>query len=487
MAAVTDSDDTSDIFWPGYVDAVTNLAINLLFVIAIMAIVVMAANMQIGELQRGKDRVLGGGQVPVTAENTKEKVALTNAQTELMKSLNQLRELHEGKNIPGTPIALRDQKAEAAVGAKQLEIALHELQTVLTKSEGKSGLAKEGDAKSGLAKEGKAKSGLDRSTIALEALFQALTALKPLQTQLQEKSDNYKSEFTPTASSVKKLEVALQSLQTALQQQVQVQEDHLTNDPIGGKNRTRTMQGSEKADQAKHSNVMSAQDQLDVSQQAIVQAMSSLKSLQIQMQGVQEGKNNFGAQAAQTVKQLETELQAVQSSLAKQVQEHKNLNAKLQQLQRQLEQTQAKQAAVKSKDAPSELTGGNKNAQSPQEILIQERVLAEAKGESKLHTLNNGSGFVVVFANDVIQLSEKESTDLLRKITTFDSQSTRWELRVLSPKGFSEATRIAYYRLNNLRNVLLKNGTPAANIDMRVIETESAQANNTRVLIKPIP
>ena len=41
MAGASDSDDASELFWPGYVDAVTNLAINLLFVIAIMAIVVM--------------------------------------------------------------------------------------------------------------------------------------------------------------------------------------------------------------------------------------------------------------------------------------------------------------------------------------------------------------------------------------------------------------------------------------------------------------
>lgn len=45
MAGNTDSDDASEIFWPGYVDAVTNLAINLLFVIAVMSIVVIAVTM----------------------------------------------------------------------------------------------------------------------------------------------------------------------------------------------------------------------------------------------------------------------------------------------------------------------------------------------------------------------------------------------------------------------------------------------------------
>lgn len=54
MAATSHSDDTSDIFWPGYVDAVTNLAINLLFVIAVMSIVVLAAILQIAELSKKK-------------------------------------------------------------------------------------------------------------------------------------------------------------------------------------------------------------------------------------------------------------------------------------------------------------------------------------------------------------------------------------------------------------------------------------------------
>lgn len=58
MAAVSDSNDVSDIFWPGYVDAIANLAINLLFVIAIMAIVVIGATLQIQELIKRKDRAL---------------------------------------------------------------------------------------------------------------------------------------------------------------------------------------------------------------------------------------------------------------------------------------------------------------------------------------------------------------------------------------------------------------------------------------------
>jgi hypothetical protein len=56
--AVSESNDASDIFWPGYVDAISNLAINLLFVIAVMAIVVISATLQINELLKRKDRAL---------------------------------------------------------------------------------------------------------------------------------------------------------------------------------------------------------------------------------------------------------------------------------------------------------------------------------------------------------------------------------------------------------------------------------------------
>ena len=50
MSGSSNTEDGSDILWPGYVDAVTNLAINLLFVIAIMSIVVLGATLQIAEL-----------------------------------------------------------------------------------------------------------------------------------------------------------------------------------------------------------------------------------------------------------------------------------------------------------------------------------------------------------------------------------------------------------------------------------------------------
>ena len=50
MAATSDSGEAADIFWPGYVDAVTNLAINLLFVIYLSSLILIVSTMTVGNL-----------------------------------------------------------------------------------------------------------------------------------------------------------------------------------------------------------------------------------------------------------------------------------------------------------------------------------------------------------------------------------------------------------------------------------------------------
>ena len=52
MSVESSADDGSDIFWPGYVDAVTNLVLNLLFMLTIMIVAVFMFAL---ELSRHKD------------------------------------------------------------------------------------------------------------------------------------------------------------------------------------------------------------------------------------------------------------------------------------------------------------------------------------------------------------------------------------------------------------------------------------------------
>jgi len=65
--------DGSDIFWPGYVDAVTNLVLNLLFLITILTVAVFMFALELG-------RASSGGPAKTAVSSTKQdaKVALTD-------------------------------------------------------------------------------------------------------------------------------------------------------------------------------------------------------------------------------------------------------------------------------------------------------------------------------------------------------------------------------------------------------------------------
>jgi hypothetical protein len=52
---IESSGDGSDIFWPGYVDAVTNLVLNLLFLLTIMTVAVFMFAMELGKSQRSPE------------------------------------------------------------------------------------------------------------------------------------------------------------------------------------------------------------------------------------------------------------------------------------------------------------------------------------------------------------------------------------------------------------------------------------------------
>lgn len=53
MAERHSDNDGSDIFWPGYVDAVTNLVLNLLFLLTIMTVAVFMFALELGRASQG--------------------------------------------------------------------------------------------------------------------------------------------------------------------------------------------------------------------------------------------------------------------------------------------------------------------------------------------------------------------------------------------------------------------------------------------------
>ena len=62
MSIDNQDNDGSDIFWPGYVDAVTNLVLNLLFLLTIMTVAVFMFALELGRASLG-----GSGNTPVAA------------------------------------------------------------------------------------------------------------------------------------------------------------------------------------------------------------------------------------------------------------------------------------------------------------------------------------------------------------------------------------------------------------------------------------
>jgi len=65
MSIESNSNDGSDIFWPGYVDAVTNLVLNLLFLLTIMTVAVFMFALELGRASLG-----GTGKTPVATRKS---------------------------------------------------------------------------------------------------------------------------------------------------------------------------------------------------------------------------------------------------------------------------------------------------------------------------------------------------------------------------------------------------------------------------------
>jgi hypothetical protein len=106
---------------------------------------------------------------------------------------------------------------------------------------------------------------------------------------------------------------------------------------------------------------------------------------------------------------------------------------------------------------------------------------------SELETLDS-QALVVKFNADAITMANAETEELINKMKNLgDIKAMKWNLTVISPKGFSESSRTSFYRVHAVRNALLENGVPAASIDLRILESTHAGADNSRVLVRPQP
>jgi len=177
-----------------------------------------------------------------------------------------------------------------------------------------------------------------------------------------------------------------------------------------------------------------------------------------------------------TLAELQDDLRVAQANL-------KSTEARLVESQRKIQQSEATQI-------PAATPSPSSASASP--IARTETVAVAAPktpASTEAVSLQDVSGGLVVnFAKDAITLTSAESSELVTKLATFGNLRTnRWLITVISPKGFSEALRLSYYRANTVRNVLIENGVVGGAIDLKIQESTQAGANNAKVLVKLQP
>lgn len=81
--------DGSDIFWPGYVDAVTNLVLNLLFLLTIMTVAVFMFAMELGKAHKTPDIIPTPAAIESTPDaapaKTSDEVRATEQEVEALR------------------------------------------------------------------------------------------------------------------------------------------------------------------------------------------------------------------------------------------------------------------------------------------------------------------------------------------------------------------------------------------------------------------
>ena len=90
MSIESSDDSGADTFWPGYVDAVTNLVLNLLFVLVIMIVAVFMFAMELGRRQSEKV-IPAQTQEPITTPAEKPPVAANETEQQLREQIAQLK------------------------------------------------------------------------------------------------------------------------------------------------------------------------------------------------------------------------------------------------------------------------------------------------------------------------------------------------------------------------------------------------------------
>jgi len=115
MAERHSDNDGSDIFWPGYVDAVTNLVLNLLFLLTIMIVAVFMFALELGLASSG-----GPGKTTVVSTKQDAKVASKAVIDPAKENVELKREI---KRLNMQLAQLAPQKIQPRLSGKTVDIA----------------------------------------------------------------------------------------------------------------------------------------------------------------------------------------------------------------------------------------------------------------------------------------------------------------------------------------------------------------------------
>jgi hypothetical protein len=160
------------------------------------------------------------------------------------------------------------------------------------------------------------------------------------------------------------------------------------------------------------------------------------------------------------------------------------LEEKLQIAQVNLQSTQAKLVETEKKLKQKDASETRESRTETVSVAAPKQTTnADANGVQAI-----GGGVIVNFSTDAVTMASNEVSDLIAKLNTFGSVKTsHWQVTVISPKGFSAALRLSYYRANAVRNALIENGTPGNAIEIKIMESTQAGANNAKVLVRTQP
>ena len=217
-------------------------------------------------------------------------------------------------------------------------------------------------------------------------------------------------------------------------------------------------------------------------------AKVALKDIQKQLSAAQQALKQVQSESQQDSKTESKAEAQLKQALSKAQTDAKQLKQQLDKSEQQSSQSEKLQSQSQSQSQSQDKASQQSPLQSEktETIKAEQQKITPAAGEKAAQSSITG-GLVVKFSPDVVELAQAEASELVNKLSAVGSLSDKhWQIQVISPKGFSEAARLSYYRVNAVRNVLLQNGVPASAIDLRISESADPAADNSVVAVRQV-